>query len=79
MSNLTNSREPEPHVFGPLDPEQREKNTRSWSRLGEKSGAGAAWKEIQEPGPEKIIRLNPDRNRIRNPNSRFKIKLIKKY
>ena len=34
--------EPEPGVFGPLEPEPLEKNTRRRSRLGKKSGAGAA-------------------------------------
>ena len=41
LSNLTNIQEPEPHVFGRLEPEPLGKNTRSWSRLGKKSGAGA--------------------------------------
>ena len=35
------AKEPEPGVFGPLEPEPLEKNTRSRSRLGKKSGAGA--------------------------------------
>ena len=49
LPNLTNSQEsePEPHVFGPLEPqpEPLKKNTRSRSRLGKKSGPGAAWKK----------------------------------
>ena len=40
--NLTNSQEPEPGVFDCLEPEPLEKKTRSRSRLGKKSGAGAA-------------------------------------
>ena len=42
--NLTKSQEPELVFFGPLEPEPEplEKNTRSRSRLGKKSGAGAA-------------------------------------
>ena len=51
------AKEPEPCVFGPLEPEPEplKKNTRgqSRSRLGKKSGAGAgagaAWKKSQEP------------------------------
>ena len=37
------AKEPEPGVFGPLEPEPEplEKNTRSRSRLGKKPGAGA--------------------------------------
>ena len=35
------AKEPEPGVFGPLEPEPLEKKTRSRSRLGKKSGAGA--------------------------------------
>ena len=58
LPNLTNSQEsePEPHVFGPLEPqpEPLKKNTRSRSRLGKKSGPGAAWKKkTQEPEPKK--------------------------
>ena len=41
--NLTNIREPEPHVIGPLEPEP----------LGEKEGAEAAWKKSQKPKPQK--------------------------
>ena len=33
------AKEPEPGVFGPLEPELLEKNARSRSRLGKKSGA----------------------------------------
>ena len=39
---LTNSQEPETHVFCPLKPEPLEKNYRSQSPLGKKSGAGVA-------------------------------------
>ena len=42
LPNLTNSQEPEPFFFGPLEPEPLQKNSRSRSRLGKKSGAGAA-------------------------------------
>ena len=38
------SRAGEPGVFGSLEPEPLEKNTRSQSRLEKKSGAGAAKK-----------------------------------
>ena len=59
LANLTNSQEPEPVVFGSLepDPEPLEKKTRSRSRLGKKSGAGAgaAWKKSQEPEPQKNL------------------------
>ena len=44
LPNLTNSQEPEPVFIGPLEPEPLEKNTRSLSRLGKKSGAGAVKK-----------------------------------
>ena len=37
-------REPEPGVFGSLEPEPLEKKT----------GAGAAWKKSQEPEPEPL-------------------------
>ena len=36
------AKEPEPGVLGPLEPEPLEKNTRSRSRSGKKSRAGAA-------------------------------------
>ena len=42
MANLTNSQEPEPGVFGSLEPEP----------LDKKPGAGAAWEKNQEPEPE---------------------------
>ena len=54
LPNLTNSQEPEPGIFGPLEPEPLEnkyqepepvplgKKIRSRSRLKKKSGAGAA-------------------------------------
>ena len=43
MANLTNSQEPEPGVFGSLEPEPEPlgKKIRSRSRLKKKSGAGA--------------------------------------
>ena len=42
LPNLTNSQDLEPGVFGPLEPEPLKKYSRSRSRLGKKSGAGAA-------------------------------------
>ena len=53
LPNLTNSQEPEP-FFWPLGAGAVKKITRSQSqsRLGKKSGAGAAWKS-QEPEPLK--------------------------
>ena len=57
LVNLTNSQEPEPGVFGSLEPEPLEKKNRSRSRLGKKlqAGAGAAWKKSLEPEPEKNL------------------------
>ena len=40
--NLINSQEPEPHVFGPLEPEPLKKNKKI-------PGAGVAWGKNQEP------------------------------
>jgi len=50
---LTRAGEPEPGVFGSLEPEPLEK------KRGAGAGAGAAWKKSQEPEPEpvKISRL----------------------
>ena len=48
LPNLTNSQEPEPGVFGSLSQSRsRLKKYRSRSRLGKKSGAGAAWKKVR--------------------------------
>ena len=47
LGNLTNSQEPEPGVFGSLDRSRLKKKTRSRSRLGKKSGAGAAFKKVR--------------------------------
>ena len=44
LSVLARVGEPEPGVFGSLEPEPLEKKTRSRSRLEKKSGAGAAKK-----------------------------------
>ena len=41
MRVFTRAGEPEPGVFGSLEPEPLEKKTRSRSRLKKKSGAGA--------------------------------------
>ena len=46
MANLTNSQEPEPGVFGSLEPEPEP--------LEKKPGAGAAWEKNQEPEPEPL-------------------------
>ena len=49
LQNLTNSQEPEPGVFGSLEPEPLGKKIRSRSRLKKKSGAGAAKKFAGSP------------------------------
>jgi hypothetical protein len=49
------AKEPEPGVFGPLEPEPLEKKT----------GAGAAWEKNQEPEPqplEKSQEPEPEKN-----------------
>ena len=43
LANLTNSQEPEPGVFGSLEPEPEP--------LEKKPGAVAAWEKNQEPEP----------------------------
>ena len=73
LSNLTNSQEPEPGFFGPLEPEPEplEKKyqmpeleplgnkirSRSRSRLKKKSGAGAAKKLAGSPALNKIYKF----------------------
>ena len=55
-SYLTNSQEPEPHIFGPMDPLEKNQEQES-EPLWKKSRAEAAF-EKQEAGAElKIIRL----------------------
>ena len=46
---------PEPHVFGPLEPEPEplEKNYQELEPLGEKSGARDAWKKKSGAGAAK--------------------------
>ena len=60
--NLTNCQEPELGFFGHLEPEQEplEKNSRSQSRLGKKSGARASWEKNQEPEPLEIKSQEPE-------------------
>ena len=51
LANLTNSQEPEPGVFGSLEPEPLEKNTGA--------GAGAAWEKNQEPHVYVLLESEP--------------------
>ena len=54
FAKLANSQEPEPGVFGSLEPER--------SRLKKKpgSGAGAAWEKNQEPEPLEKKKQEPE-------------------
>ena len=61
LANLTNSQEPEPGVFGFLEPEPLEK----------KPGAGAAWEKNQEPEPEPLEKKVRSRSRSRKKIGRL--------
>ena len=52
LPNLTNSQEPEPDFFGPLEPQQEPLEKKI---PGAKVRAGAAWEKDQEPEPLKNL------------------------
>ena len=65
MPNLTNSQEPEPGVFGSLEPEPLEEK---------KPGAGAAWEKNQKPEPlEKKSGAGAAKKNLPAPQPCFKV------
>ena len=56
LPNLTNSQEPEPVFFGPLEPEPEPEPLKKipGAEAGAGAGAGAAWQKNQKPEPEPL-------------------------
>ena len=61
MPNLTNSQEPEPHFFGPMEPEpeplEKKYQESEPEPIGEKNKEPEPFGKSQEPEPLKINRL----------------------